>query len=199
MMHGEMLRRRAFTLIELCVVLVLVGLLVAFSPIALDSMVAERELESEASRYGSTVEMLVRESVLHRTPHAMHIDTEKHAWAVQLPEKIIQDRGEDKEPVEMLALDTDLDPGELNWHPLPDGVTLEYYEGSRRIERGRYRIIIDPTGTIDPHSLIMESNNISSLNEEDRTRTVKVNFPGFVSYAVGKVVEDFKKSEAELR
>ena len=198
-MGAVMLHGRGFTLIELCVVLVLVGLLVAFSPLALDSMIAERELESEASRYGSTIEMLVRESVLHRTPHAMHIDTENHAWAVQLPERIIQDRGGDQEPVEMLALDTKLDPAELDWHRLPDGVTLEYYEGSRRIERGRYRIIIDPTGTIGPHSLIMESNNISSLVEYDRTRTIKVNFPGFVSYAVGKVVEDFKKSEAELR
>ena len=45
---------RGFTLIELCVVLVLVGLLVAFSPLALDSMVAERELESEASRSRAT-------------------------------------------------------------------------------------------------------------------------------------------------
>ena len=190
---------RGFTLIELCVVLVLIGLLFAISPLVLDSMVASRELESESSRYGTMVELMVRESVLHRTPHAIHIDTEKHAYAVQIPEKVIQERGEDQDPVEVLVLDRDLDPAELDWHQLPSGVTLQYYEGSRRIERGRYRIVIEPTGTIDPHSLMFESNNVSSLDEDDRIRTVKVNFPGFVSYAVGKVVEDFKKSEAEIR
>ncbi|MHC4939948.1 MAG: prepilin-type N-terminal cleavage/methylation domain-containing protein [Planctomycetota bacterium] len=192
--------RRAFTLIELVVVLVLIGLLVAFSPLALDSLVAERELEKEASRYGTTIELLSREAVLHRTAHAIHIDTEKHSYAVQVPEEILQDsEEEDGEPKKILILDLDLDPGDLDWHPMPDGITIEYYEGSRRIERGRYRILINPTGTIDPHSLIFESNSVESLDERDRTRTVKVNFPGFVSFAVGKEIEEFKKSEAELR
>ena len=194
------MRQRAFTLIELVVVLVLVGLLVAFTPLALDSLVAERELEREASRYGALVELLSRESVLHRTPHAIHIDTEKNRYAVQVPEEIFRDvAGDEDEQTKVLFLDLDLDPAELDWHPMPEGVTLQYYEGSRRIERGRYRIITNPTGTIDPHSIIFESNNVSSLDERDRMRTVKVNFPGFVSFAVGKEIEDFKKSEAELR
>ena len=69
---------------------------------------------------------------------------------------------------------------------------------SWRIERGRYRILVNPTGTIDPHSLVFESNNVSSLDERDRMRTVKVNFPGFVSFALGREIEDFKKGESEL-
>jgi len=191
---------RGFTLIELVVVLVLIGLLVAFSPLALDTLVAERELEKEAARYGTMIELLSREAVLHRTPHAIHIDTENHSYAVQVPEEVVQEgSGEDDEPKKILVLDLDLDPAELDWHRMPDGITLEYYEGSRRIERGRYRILINPTGTIDPHSIIFESNSVESLDERDRTRTVKVNFPGFVSFAVGKQIEEFKKSEAELR
>ncbi|MEM8886008.1 MAG: hypothetical protein AAGD14_18230, partial [Planctomycetota bacterium] len=78
-------------------------------------------------------------------------------------------------------------------------VEFKYYEGARPIQSGRWRIVIPPTGTVDPHSLVFESNNVSSLDELDRIRTVKVNFPGFVSYAVGREVEDFKKSESELR
>jgi len=199
MMKPARAHRAGFTLIELIVVLVLIGLILAFSPMALDAVVAERELEKEASQYGTTVELLARQSVWDRTPYAIHIDTDKHQWATQTPEKMEQRGGDaDGDRASALVLDLDLDPAELNWHKLPDGMTLQYYEGSRRIESGRYRILINPTGTIDPHTVIFESNNVSSLIEEDRMRTVKVNFPGFVSYAVGREVEDFKKTVSEL-
>ena len=83
---------------------------------------------------------------------------------------------------------------------MPFAISVRRVPGtsSRRIQKGRWRILINPTGTIDPHTLIFESNNVSSLIEEDRMRTVKVNFPGFVSFAVGREVEDFKKTEGEL-
>ncbi|MEM8886228.1 MAG: prepilin-type N-terminal cleavage/methylation domain-containing protein, partial [Planctomycetota bacterium] len=99
---------RAFTLIELVVVLVLIGALIAFSPLALDSLVAERELEKEASRYGSLVELVVRETVLHRTPHAIHFDTEKNAYAFQVPEMIEELEDDEGNVRETLALDLDL-------------------------------------------------------------------------------------------
>ena len=50
-----------FTLIELVVVLVLIGLLMAFTPLALDAVVAERELEKEASQYGITIELVSKQ------------------------------------------------------------------------------------------------------------------------------------------
>ena len=49
---------RAFTLIELVAVLVLIGMLIVFSPMALNTMVAERELESEVSQLGNTIELI---------------------------------------------------------------------------------------------------------------------------------------------
>ncbi|MHC4953743.1 MAG: prepilin-type N-terminal cleavage/methylation domain-containing protein [Planctomycetota bacterium] len=193
-------RHPGFTLIELVVVLVLIGLLLTFSPLALDAVIAERELEKEASRYGTTIELISRQAVLDRTPYAIHIDTDNHRWATQLPDEITQTVGEDEDarPQTLLFLDLELDPEELDWRQLPDGMTLSYYEGSRRIEQGRYRILVNPTGTIDPHSIVFESNSVSSLDERDRMRTVKVNFPGFVSFALGREIEDFKKSAGEL-
>lgn len=188
-----------FTLIELVVVLVLIGLLLAFSPLALDAVVAERELEKETSRYGTTIELLSHQAMLDRTNYAIHIDTENHKWAVQVPEEVVEQGGDvDEEPRRILALDLEADLEDLDWHQLPDEMSLEYYEGSRRIEEGRYRILLTPTGTIDPHTIIFESNRVSSLDERDRMRTVKVNFPGFVSYALGREIEDFKKSNAEI-
>ena len=192
-------RPAGFTLIELVVVLVLIGLLLTLSPLALDAVVAERELEKEASRYGTYVELLSHQAMLNRTNYAIHIDTEKHRWAVQTPEEMFEEGGDaDSEPRRILALDLETEIEDLEWHQLPDEMSLQYYEGTRKIDEGRYRIILTPTGTIDPHTVIFESNRVSSLDERDRMRTVKVNFPGFVSYAMGRDVEDFKKSDAEL-
>jgi len=194
-----MRKRGGFTLIELVVVLVLIGLLLTFSPMALDAVVAERELESEASRYGTTIEVLSNQAVLDRTNYAMHIDTEKGRYAVQTPEYVEQTGGAaDAEPRRILMLDLDIDFDDLNWHSLPTDLEIEFYEGTRRIDKGRFRLLISPTGTIDPHTIVFASNRVSSLDERDRMRTVKVNFPGFVSYALGREIEDFKKSNAEL-
>jgi len=189
----------AFTLLEMVVVLVLIGILLAASPMALDSLVAERELDSEVGRIGTTLEFLHTQAVLDRTDYAIHYDTEGRRWAMQVPEEIEQPSPEpDGEPIRALVLDKEILLDELDWHVLPAGLKLEIYEGVRRIDSGSYRVILRANGTVDPHALIVESNNISSLDEIDRTRTIKVNFPGFVSFAPGKVLSEYKKTEAEL-
>ncbi len=192
------MRERGFTLMEMIAVLFLVGVVLAMSPLALDSLIPERELAKEQSRLGTTVDLLHTQAALERTRYAMHIDTEEHRWAIQAPTLVTEAAVRDgEESVEKLVLDDTLDPEELDWHSLPSGMTLEFYEGSKR-RRGRYMIIYRPDGTVDPHTIVLESNNISSLNENDRMRTVKVNFPGFVSYALGRATQEFKLSEAEL-
>ena len=40
--------------------------------------------EIEVQRFGERVELLSREAVLHRTAHAIHIDTGKHGRDVQI-------------------------------------------------------------------------------------------------------------------
>jgi len=191
--------RRAFTLLELVAVLVLAGLLLAFSPIALDFLVAEKELESEVSRLGSSIELLKVQAVVDQAPYAMHIDTEKHRWAIQIPVEVEeQPAGGDADPIRYYVLEEEVPPDDLNWHDLPEGIQIELYEGRRRIEKGRYRVQYDPAGTVPPHTLVLESDNIKSLNEDERIRTIKVNFPGFVSYSPGRVIEKFKKTEAEI-
>jgi len=189
---------RAFTLIELVAVLVLIGMLIVFSPMALNTMVAERELESEVSQLGNTIELIHMQAVLVGAAHAMHYDTEKHRYAYQLPEKREQTSYDtDEEALEIFVLDMDLDPEELEWHQLPRAMKLKMFEGRSEL-RGRYRVVFTPSGTVDPHSLVLDSDAVSSLNEDDRARTIKVNFPGFVSYAPGRRIEEFKKTEAEL-
>jgi len=191
--------RRGFTLLEMIAVLVVVGLLLAFSPLALDSLVAERELESEAGRLGTTIEILHTQAVLDQAPYAVHYDTEKHRYAIQTPVEVFQDNPKQgEEPVKVLVLEDKVEPSLLDWHQLPEGLSLELYEGTTRITAGSFKVTFDPRGTVDPHTLIMESNNVSSLAEEDRARTIKVNFPGFVSFAIGRVIDDFKKTESEL-
>lgn len=191
---------RGFTLIELIAVLVVVGALLAFSPMALDSLMADKELESEVARLGTTIEMLHIQAVLDQAEYAIHYDTEEHRWATQIPVEVEEDVSvvEDREPVKALVLEPDLAPEDLEWHRLPPGIEIELFEGKREIKKGRYMVTFNPNGTVPAHAVIFESRNIASLDEDERHRTVKINFPGFVSFAPGRVVEDYKLSDAEL-
>jgi hypothetical protein len=128
----------------------------------------------------------------------MHYDTENHRYAAQPPDEVEQETDDpDAEPVTVLVLDEDVSEEELDWHQLPDGISLEFYEGRRQL-KGTFAVTFYPTGTVPFHTLVMESNRISSLEEEDRTRTLKVTFTGLVSFARGRVIDEFKLTEAEI-
>jgi prepilin-type N-terminal cleavage/methylation domain-containing protein len=187
-----------FTLVEMVAVLILVGLLLLFSPMAITALIPERELESEVSRLGVMIETARNHAVLNQAEYALHYDTDNHKWALQTPDEVSGPNPDGEgEPLKMLILDKDPEFDDLDWHELPEGITLQLYEGKKRID-GRFMVTLSPGGTVPPHAVILESNRIASLDEDERTRTIKVNFPGFVSYGVGRVVEDFKKTEAEI-
>ena len=199
--EGSVTRRGSpgFTLIELIAVLVVIGLLLGFSPIAMSWLVAEKELESEVSRLGTLIESLRLQAVLDQAQFAIHYDTEEHRYAIQIPYKVMDEPHDpDDQPVERLVLEEHVPPDDLDWHNFPRDFKLELYEGSTKIDKGLFRVVFDSGGTVPPHSLVIESRRIQSLDEEERIRTIKVNFPGFVSYAPGKVVEDFKLTEGEV-
>ena len=192
------MRTAGFTLIELIAVLVMIGLLLAFSPLVLDFLVAEKELDSEVTRLATLVDLVKTQAVLDQSKYAMHYDTENHRYAVQAPDEVEQETNDpDAEPVTVLVLDEEISEEELDWHRLPDGVALEFYEGRKQL-KGTFAVTFSPTGTVPFHTLVMESNRISSLEEEDRTRTIKVTFTGLVSFARGRVVEEFKLTESEI-
>jgi prepilin-type N-terminal cleavage/methylation domain-containing protein len=192
------MRERGFTLMEMIAVLVVIGLLLAFSPMALDFLVAEKELESEVARFATMIDLTRSQAILDRAPYAIHVDTEKARWAVQIPVEVEQQtRDPDAVPKKVLVLDENVDERELEWHDLPRDFALEFWEG--RIQHsGSYSIRYSPDGTVPPHAIVIESKKVSSLDEDDRIRTLRVNFPGLVSFAVGRAVEDFKLTEAEL-
>jgi prepilin-type N-terminal cleavage/methylation domain-containing protein len=187
-----------FTLIELVAVLVIIGLLLAFSPLALDFLVAEKQLESEVGRLASTIDFVRTQAILDQCPYAIHVDTETNRWAVQVPREEEQKSPDpNKEPVKVLVLDNDVQPEDLDWYQLPEGITLEFYEGRTPL-KGRYEITYQPDGTVPAHSLVLESNRVSSLDERDRVRTLRVSFIGLVSLGLGREIGDYKLTEAEL-
>jgi len=190
---------RGFTLIELVAVLVIVGLLLAFSPLMLDFLVAEKQLEGEVSRLATMIDFVKSQAVLDQCAYAIHVDTEKNRWAVQIPHEEEQESrtDPDKEPVKVLVLDEDVPPEDLDWHDLPSGIALEFYEG-RQPFSGRYAITFSPDGTVPAHTLVLESNRVSSLDEAERARTIRVNFTGVVSLAAGRALGEYKLTEAEI-
>lgn len=187
-----------FTLIELVAVLVLVGLLLAFSPLALDFLISEKQLEGEVSRLATMIDFVKSQAILDQCAYAIHVNTETHAWTVQIPREEEEESGDpDKKPVTILVLDEEMPPEDLDWHDLPKGITLEFYEG-RTAMKGRYAITYSPDGTVPAHSLVFESNRVSSLEETDRVRTIRVSFSGLVSLSTGRALGDYKLTEAEL-
>ena len=187
-----------FTLIELVAVLVLVGLLIAFSPLALDFLVAEKQLEGEVSRLATMIDFVKTQAVLDQCAYAIHVDTEKFRWAVQVPREEEQEtKDPNKDPVKVLVLDEEVPDEELDWHQLPSGISLEFYEG-RQPMKGIYAITYSPEGTVPAHTLVLESNRVSSLEEVDRVRSLRVSFSGLVSLGAGRQLGDYKLTEAEL-
>jgi len=185
-----------FTLLELIAVIIIVGLLAAFAPLILDSVVVERQLEAEVARLGDTIEILLRQAVLDGVPYAIHYDTQGNRYAMQLPiEVVYDDPTGNTDSATTLVLEEDPD---LEWRSLPDGIDLQLYEGTKKIDDGRFRVELSPRGTVDPHALVLIHNDIKALHDEDRARTLKVNFTGIISYLPGIRTEDFKKSEAEM-
>ena len=191
-------RETGFTLIELIAVLVLIGLLLVFAPMGIEGLIPERKLEAEVSRLATVIETLCQQAMLDQARFAIHYDTENDRYAPQVPEEVVRDNPDRSDkPLRTLVLERDPDVADLDWHPLPEGITIELYEGKRRI-RGRFMVTINPDGTVPAHSIVFESNKVPSLEEEDRMRTVTVTFPGLVSYATGRVLDDYRKTEAEL-
>ena len=189
---------RGFTLIELVAVLVIIGVLLVFSPAGLQALIPERELEAEVGRLRTTLEIVMSQAILDQAPYAMHYDTDNHRWAMQIPEEVTQPNPDgSEEPIKGLKLDEKPDFEALDWHQLPPDIKIELFEGSTRI-RGRFMVTFDARGTVPPHTVIFESNRIASLDQDERTRTLKVNFSGLVSYAGGRITEDFKFTESEI-
>jgi len=196
---------RGFTLLEMVAVLVVVGLLLLFSPMALDSLVPERELDRETGELGGTIETVAAQAVIDRADFALHYDTEKHRWAVQVPVEVsgterpgAGDGEESGATIKVWKLEENVSPEDLAWHDLPKGIALRFFQGGRPIATGRIRVLFGWRGTVDPHILVLESKNVSSLNEDDKARTIKINFLGFPTYATGVRIEDMKKTDAEI-
>jgi hypothetical protein len=143
--------------------------------------------------------MIHTQTILDQAPYAIHYDMEEARYAYQVPDEVEQETvNADDEPVSTYVLDKEIDLAELDWHKLPAGFRMTLYEGKNRWPDGSYRVLFLPDGTVPPHTIVIESDNVSSLDDFDRSRTIKVNFPGFVAYSIGTRIEDYKKTSAEL-
>jgi prepilin-type N-terminal cleavage/methylation domain-containing protein len=169
-----MTRSGGFTLIEMMVVIVLIGLAVTFGVIRFQAYLPRARLEGAARQIGGFLTRLRGMAVFAGRTHYLEFDLDSEAFRISRPATIAEREDGSEEYVES------------DWFEMPEGVTLERVQFSRQDEetRGIVSIEFTPEGEVTGHLVQLLSNRILG---EDRSRfTVELNgVTGLVTYTPG--------------
>ena len=179
--HHRMTRSGGFTLIEMMVVIVLIGLAVTFGVIRFQAYLPRARLEGAARQVGGFLTRLRGMAVFAGRTHYLEYDLDGEAFRISRPATIAEREDGSEEYVE------------TDWFEMPEGVTLERVQFSRQDEetRGIASIEFTPEGEVTGHLVQFLSNRILG---EDRSRfTVELNgVTGLVTYTPG--VREMRRS-----
>ncbi len=168
-------RDAAFTLIELMVVILLIGVGFSYGLIRLDVLLPRSRLEKAARGIGTTLTRLREMAVFGGRSYYLEYDLDEHRYRIYRP------------TTEAEQADGAPDYLETTWSDLPDRVRIEdiQYASNERVERGRFEIEFTPEGEVAGHLVHLISDDIA---EDDRKYfTVELNpITGLVSYEAGK-------------
>lgn len=146
------MRSRGFTLIELIVVVVILGVLVTTIVTNLDFLTPKHRLRAAARKLASILELLRYRAASDGLPYKMIYDLRNSEYWVKTPEKI-EDKGETKVKIESQK---------VFWTSLDEEIKIKDVttcDGSI-VEGGKVTVYISPTGTATRHivHLINEKN-----------------------------------------
>ncbi len=182
-------KRAGFTLIELMVVIVLLGALVAFGTLRIDSMVPSARLDKGARDLGQMLSRLRSLAIFSGRTYLLEYDLDAQTYRMVRPTSLAeQDEGLP-------------DYIESDWHELPKRVSIKAIQFSDRDAetRGRVRVEFSPTGELVGHLIHILSDEI--LEETQNRYTVEINpITGLVTYTLGVHKSyDQVRSEFEFR
>lgn len=177
-----------FTLLEMMVVLVLIGLAVGWGVIRFQAYLPRARLEGAAREIGGFLTRLRGMAVFSGRSHFLEYDLDGEAFRISRPTTLAE---QDEGAPEYL---------ETEWFEMPSSVTIENVQFSDRDEetRGAVRVEFTPEGEVVGHLVHLLSNEILG---EDRSRyTVEVNaITGLVTYSPGAKEYAQVRDEGDFR
>ena len=155
-------RTRAFTLVELMLVIALLGIVLAIGAPALGRFFQGRTLDSEARRFLGLTHYAQNRAVSEGIPMVLWIDLEERAYGLQA-ETSYEDQ--DQRALrfglaEGITLETDPVPGTLS------DPTAVVWRQTRVLSRDRPALRFTPDGFIDPTSperIVIEEENLGTI------------------------------------
>ena len=142
-------RRRGFTIIELMVVLVVMGLIAGGVAMSMEAALPRSRLNSEVRGLAATLQGARSDAIARNAEFLVEYDLDQDAYRVLTPFRLegglIGPDAEDAEDQRMA----------LGWHHLADGVEIaSVYIGGEQFQEGVARVRFDPLGAASGHAVV---------------------------------------------
>lgn len=164
-------RRAGFTLLELLVVMLLLGLMFTYAILNIDLLVPSSRLDKAARDIGGMLTRLRGMAVFHGRSHFLEYDLDEHRYRAIRPSSLAeQDAGAD----ELIFTE---------WFDLPRRVRFQdlMFNVRERETNGQWEVEFTPAGEVIGHLVHLISDDIA--NEERNRFTVELNsITGLVTY-----------------
>jgi len=185
-----MSRQAGFTLIEMMVVLLLLGVGFGYTIINIDFLVPNASLEKAARDLGGTLTRLRGLAVFRGRPYQLEYDLDAHKYRVIRPTS----KAEQEEGLPEYI--------ETDWFELPSEVSFENLQFNQQdvLTNSSRLIEFTPMGGVEGHLIHLISAKIPP-DEQDRNRyTIELNpITGLVSYQPGLKEYAQVRDEFEFR
>lgn len=176
-------RRRGFTLIEVLLVVVILGMLSQAVVVSYQNWVPESQLDAAAADLTNAIVTLRSEAGIRGERVELELDLDRNRYQYIWP------------PEQRVTLDQDLPTERVSgWFPLEDGILISGHQiiGDRVVDDGRVRIPIDPNGFTAEQMIYLELDDPSA-----RELVWTIQLRGLENEAV--VVRDFEGNQRPLQ
>jgi prepilin-type N-terminal cleavage/methylation domain-containing protein len=140
-------RRGGFTVIELMMVIVVMGLIAGAVAMSAEALLPRSRLNSEVRALAATLQGTRSEAIARNAEFLLEYDLDEDAYRVLSPFDATGGlMRQDSEEEDRMAFD---------WHKLADGVEIaSVYIGGEQIQSGLARVRFDPLGAASGHAVV---------------------------------------------